>query len=81
LRISRYVGLTTAVCFAARSLSVLGYDVDVKKVEKINSGEPTLHEPRLMELLATSLKNGFKARLNRFEKELTGNHNGPIMLS
>ncbi|MFZ8849595.1 MAG: NAD(P)-binding domain-containing protein, partial [Thermoproteota archaeon] len=40
-----YVGLPTAVVFASRGFSVIGVDVDVAKVEAVNSGRCYLREP------------------------------------
>jgi UDPglucose 6-dehydrogenase len=56
-----YVGLSLAVCFANKCFRVIGYDVDEKKVRRINSGEPPFYEPGLEDLLQRSLKKGFKA--------------------
>lgn len=48
-----YVGLCTAVGFASKGYSVLACDVDEKKIEKINQGIPTFHEPELQKQCST----------------------------
>ncbi len=84
-----YVGLTTAVCFASRGLPVSGFDVDIKKTEKIGQGIVHFHEPRVAELLKDSLGREFK--ISRDMSELgdiifiavgtPGKENGSIDLS
>ncbi len=56
-----YVGLTTAAALASRDFAVAGYDIDTKKVKRINEGDSTFHEPGLDELLRKALANGFEA--------------------
>jgi UDPglucose 6-dehydrogenase len=56
-----YVGLSLAVCLASRGFRVVGCDVDSEKVERINRGKPPIYEPRLENLLRSSLKRGFRA--------------------
>jgi UDPglucose 6-dehydrogenase len=53
-----YVGLCTAVGFASKGYSVVAFDVDEEKIEKINEGIPPFHEPGLQERLTDSLKKG-----------------------
>lgn len=56
-----YVGLTTAVALASKGFRVRGYEIDQEKVDRINKGNPTFHEPGLQSLLKKALANGFKA--------------------
>jgi len=54
-----YVGLPTAVVFASRGFSVVGVDIDVRKVEAVNSGRCYLREPSLDVLLRDVVSRGF----------------------
>ena len=54
-----YVGLPAAVVFASRGFSVVGVDVDVRKVEAVNSGRCYLREPGLDGLLRDAVSRGF----------------------
>src|SRR3977135_3863433 len=56
-----YVGLCTAVTFAARGFRTTGVEVDPEKRSLIEKGHSPIHEPRLAKLLRTAL------RTNRFE--------------
>ncbi len=58
---SGYVGLTTGVCLAERGHRVACVDVDREKVERINHGDPLIHEIRLQELLERNLGTRFRA--------------------
>jgi UDPglucose 6-dehydrogenase len=53
-----YVGLVTGVCFADLGNRVVCIDIDVQKVETLNSGKSTIYEPGLEELLARNLNAG-----------------------
>jgi len=46
-----YVGLTTAVCHAKRGHQVVGIDIDKAKLARLRSGEPTIYEPGLADLM------------------------------
>ena len=46
-----YVGLTTAVCLAKLGHHVVGVDIDEAKVARLRSGDPTIYEPGLQELM------------------------------
>jgi UDPglucose 6-dehydrogenase len=48
------LGAPMAACFATKGFSVVGVDVDARKVEAINRGEPPVFEPHLAEMLASS---------------------------
>uniref|UniRef100_A0A7J3Z7T8 UDP-glucose/GDP-mannose dehydrogenase N-terminal domain-containing protein n=1 Tax=Ignisphaera aggregans TaxID=334771 RepID=A0A7J3Z7T8_9CREN len=54
-----YVGLLAAVVFASRGFSVIGVDVDVKKVEAVNNGKCYLRETGLDSLLRDDVSKGF----------------------
>ena len=45
------LGSPLSACFAARGFRVTAVDVDAKKVEAINAGQPPVHEPGLAELI------------------------------
>jgi len=47
-----YVGLTTAVCFAELGHEVTGLDSDARKIDTLRSGQPTIYEPDLAEMMA-----------------------------
>lgn len=53
-----YVGLTTAVCVAARGLHTVAVDIDAGRVRKLASGIPTIDEPGLPGLLRDGLARG-----------------------
>jgi UDPglucose 6-dehydrogenase len=63
-----YVGLGTAVSFAAKGFKVVASDSDPEKVTKINQGIPPFHEPGLPEMLTETIKNGHLQCFN-FETE------------
>jgi len=54
-----YVGLPTAVVFASKGYTVIGVDVDVRKVEAVNSGRCYLREPGLDVLLREAVSKAF----------------------
>ena len=56
-----YVGLGTASVFAEFGHSVVGVDVDLEKVTRLQKGECPIFEPGLQELLHRGLRAG---RLN-----------------
>jgi UDP-N-acetyl-D-mannosaminuronic acid dehydrogenase len=53
-----YVGLPTAVLFANRGFNVFGVDVNIVKVEAVNSGRCYIREPGLAEMLFKAVKRG-----------------------
>src|SRR3989442_14484967 len=53
-----YVGLTTAVCLAKLGHQEVGDDIDEAKVERLKSGQPTIYEPGLEELMRETQKSG-----------------------
>lgn len=54
---SGYVGTTTALVLASIGHEVIGYDVDVTKIDKLNKGNLPFVEPGLEPLLQKLLKN------------------------
>jgi UDPglucose 6-dehydrogenase/GDP-mannose 6-dehydrogenase len=56
-----YVGLVSGVCLAEIGHQVVCVDVDASKVERINRGEPPIHEEGLPELLRKNLGKRFTA--------------------
>jgi len=53
-----YVGLTTAVCLAKLGHQVVGVDIDEAKVARLQSGQATIYEPGLEELMRETQKSG-----------------------
>ena len=52
-----YVGLTTAACFAELGHKVIGFDIDLSKIEVLSSGKSTIHEEGMSELIVKNLAN------------------------
>ncbi|MDN4164622.1 UDP-glucose/GDP-mannose dehydrogenase family protein [Cytophagales bacterium LB-30] len=53
-----YVGLVTGTCFAETGNNVTCVDIDVKKVEKLQSGVVTIYEPGLEVLFERNIAQG-----------------------
>ncbi len=53
------LGLCTAACFASKGYRVIGVDVDIEKVNKINKGISPIDETGLSDLLKVVRKNLF----------------------
>ncbi|MBB5870324.1 UDPglucose 6-dehydrogenase [Allocatelliglobosispora scoriae] len=53
-----YLGATYAICYAELGYEVIGYDVDVAKIENLSRGEVPFHEPGLDELLRRNVASG-----------------------
>ncbi|MCX5705630.1 MAG: nucleotide sugar dehydrogenase [Candidatus Omnitrophica bacterium] len=51
------LGLCTAACFASKGFKVIGVDVDIDKINKINKALTPIIETDLAELLKKSIKN------------------------
>ncbi|MEM3102591.1 MAG: UDP-glucose/GDP-mannose dehydrogenase family protein [Candidatus Caldarchaeum sp.] len=63
-----YVGLTTAVCLAAKGFKVVGIDLDQSKIDLINGGKAPFKEPGLDKLLPRVLRKGsFRCSTNYSE--------------
>src|SRR5690349_5421813 len=56
-----YVGLVSGVCLAEKGHEITCVDVDPTKVERINRGDPPIHETGLPELLRKNLNVRFRA--------------------
>ena len=54
-----YVGLPTATVFASKGFMVVGVDIDMSKVEAVNSGRCYIKEPGLDDLLRDTVSKGF----------------------
>lgn len=53
-----YLGATYAICYAELGYDVMGFDVDVDKIEKLSQGDVPFHEPGLDELLRNNVASG-----------------------
>lgn len=53
-----YVGLVTGVCLASSGHDVTCVDINEATVRTLQSGQPTIHEPGIEQLLAESLERG-----------------------
>ena len=58
-----YVGLPLALCFVEEKFKVLGFDIDQKKVQKLNKGQTYIHHINV-EKISNAIKNGFRATSN-----------------
>jgi UDPglucose 6-dehydrogenase len=63
---SGYVGLVTGTCFAESGNSVIGVDIDARRVAALERGEMPIYEPGLEELVRKNLKS----RRLRFSTDL-----------
>lgn len=53
-----YVGLVSGTCFAETGNTVTCVDIDINKVEKLQSGKLTIYEPGLETLFQRNVSNG-----------------------
>jgi UDPglucose 6-dehydrogenase len=53
-----YVGLVTAVCLARSGHDVTAVDLDSRKIEMLASGQPTIYEPGIADLLVEGIERG-----------------------
>jgi len=51
-----YVGLCTATVLASKGIRIIGVDVDDRRIEQLNRGEPPFHEPQLQPMLKAALR-------------------------
>ncbi len=56
-----YVGLVSAACFAEIGHECICVDVDASKVDKINRGQPTIHEEGLEDILRRQVGRRLRA--------------------
>src|SRR5262245_35260481 len=56
-----YVGLVSAACFAEVGHECVCVDVEASKVDKINRGQPTIHEEGLEEILGRQVGRRLRA--------------------
>ncbi len=52
-----YIGLPTAIIAAEHNLNVTGFDIDEKRVARINNHDPVIHEPEIFNRLDNVLQN------------------------
>lgn len=55
-----YIGLPTALMFAANGVEAVGTDIDEKKINLLNNGKLTFKEKGMNEIYQKALKNGIK---------------------
>jgi UDPglucose 6-dehydrogenase len=53
-----YVGLVTGTCFAETGNDVTCIDIDIAKIDKLNSGQITIYEPGLEKIFLRNQKEG-----------------------
>ncbi len=63
-----YIGLPTAAILASRKVNVIGVDINVSTVEKINRGEIHIVEPELDVFVRDSVAAGFLRATTQIEK-------------
>lgn len=52
-----YIGLPTAIVAAEHGITVVGFDVDALRVDRINNCDPVIQEPEISEKLITAIKS------------------------
>ena len=55
---SGYVGLVSGTCFAAAGVEVIGVDVDLAKLSRLQQGECPIYEPGLQALMQEAIAAG-----------------------
>lgn len=53
-----YIGLPTAIVAAEHGFEVVGFDIDVQRVERINNYDPVIQEPESIERLQPLIASG-----------------------
>jgi UDP-N-acetyl-D-mannosaminuronic acid dehydrogenase len=53
-----YIGLPTSIIAAEHGLNVIGFDIDHRRVERINNYDPVIQEPEIAEKLLSVLDKG-----------------------
>jgi UDPglucose 6-dehydrogenase len=66
------LGLCVATCFADKGFKVIGVDIDIERIEKINHGISPIQETGLAELVK-KVKNNLKATQNYTQAILNSN--------
>jgi UDPglucose 6-dehydrogenase/GDP-mannose 6-dehydrogenase len=66
-----YVGLVSGVCFASKGHHVTCVDKNPLIIDKLNSGEPTIHEKDLPRLLKLAINQGNFFATNNFDAALS----------
>ncbi len=66
-----YVGLATATVFAELGNDVIGADIDIDKIDKLNNGIMPIFEPGLQELVERNVKEK-RLRFTHNNKEVIG---------
>jgi UDPglucose 6-dehydrogenase len=62
-----FVGLTTAVVFASKGITVIGLEKDNEKTIKINARKPPFYEPKLNDMLVDVMNKGLFMVSNNIE--------------
>jgi UDPglucose 6-dehydrogenase len=62
-----YVGLVSAACLSEIGHHVWCYDIDQEKIKQLQSGQVTIYEPGLKELVQRNLKTGKLVFENKFD--------------
>lgn len=65
-----YVGLISGVCFARMGHSVMSFDIDKEKIDRLNRGEAIIYEKDLTDLLNHDLTQKSLAFTHSFEEAL-----------
>lgn len=65
-----YVGLISGACFAQMGHSVIGFDIDKEKIDRLNQGESIIYEKNLAELLKRVLAKKTLTFTHSFEDAL-----------
>lgn len=53
-----YLGATHAACMSSLGFEVIGFDIDLSKIEMLSKGQVPFYEPGLEDLLVAQLKSG-----------------------
>src|SRR6516164_3728266 len=53
-----YIGLPTSIVATQAGFEVVGFDIDMQRVERINNYDPVIEEPEIFEKLGAALKSG-----------------------
>jgi UDPglucose 6-dehydrogenase len=67
-----YAGLVSGACIAERGHDVACLDVDPAKIERLNRGEMTIHEPGLEEIVSQNVARGRLRFTSKAEEAIPG---------